>query len=136
MIRKLIPSDLDAVMQIWFDGNCEAHSFIPRSYWEEQRPAVRTAIQQADVYCYVSDGNVLGFIGLTGNYIAGLFVSTHSRGHGIGRQLLTTAKKNRSALELDAYQKNQRAINFYLQNCFVITRQTNDEVRMTWSAKK
>lgn len=136
MIRKLIPSDLDAVMRIWFDGNCKAHSFIPRSYWEEQRPAVRTAIQQADVYCYVDDGNVLGFIGLTGNYIADLFVSAHSRSHGIGHQLLAAVKKHRATLELDAYQKNHRAINFYLQNGFVITHQTNDEVRMTWSAKK
>lgn len=137
MIRKMTPSDLDTVMQIWFDGNCEAHSFIPRSYWEEQRPSVRAAIQQADVYCFVDDqGVVRGFIGLTGNYIAGLFVAANFRNSGIGHQLLNSAKEHHGLLELSAYRKNQQAIKFYQRNNFVITRQTSDEVRMTWSVKK
>ena len=137
MIRKMIPSDLDTVMQIWFDGNRESHSFIPRSYWEDQRPSVRTAIQQADVYCFVDDqGVVRGFIGLTGNYIAGLFVAANFRGHGIGQQLLEVAKEKHIFLELAAYQKNPRAINFYQHNGFSITHQTSDEVQMAWSVEK
>lgn len=137
MIRKMVPADIDTIMQIWFTSNCEAHSFIPQSYWEEQRPAVQAAIQQADVYCFVDNqGIIQGFIGLTGNYIAGLFVAANFRSHGVGRQLLEVAKDKYVFLELDAYQKNPRAINFYQHNGFSITHQTSDEVRMAWSVEK
>lgn len=35
MIRPFQPEDLDAVVRLWLDANSQAHSFIPRSYWEE-----------------------------------------------------------------------------------------------------
>ncbi|MGM9891736.1 GNAT family N-acetyltransferase [Limosilactobacillus sp.] len=137
MIRKFTPTDLDTVMQIWLAGNLDAHPFISRSYWEGQSAAVRDAISQADVDCYVDDHEkVVGFIGLTGDYIAGLFVSRSFRGHKIGYQLLNQVKTTHHHLELDAYQKNTRAVHFYQQNGFVITHQTSDEVRMAWPAKK
>ncbi|WP_283621760.1 GNAT family N-acetyltransferase [Limosilactobacillus avium] len=137
MIRKMNSSDLDTVMQIWFDGNCDAHSSIPRSYWEKQRPAVRAAIKRAEVYCFIDGtGIVRGFIGLTGDYIAGLFVSAGFRNCGIGHQLLNFAKKGHDQLELAAYRQNQQAIKFYQHNDFVITRQTSAELRMAWSINK
>ena len=34
-IRAFQIADLEQVMQIWLDGNREAHPFIPDSYWEE-----------------------------------------------------------------------------------------------------
>lgn len=137
MIRKMTPADLDAVMAIWLAGNLEAHPFIPASYWHAHFPAVRSAIQQATVYCAIADQDkVVGFIGLTGNYIAGLFVAKDFRQHGIGQQLLAVAKNSKNSLTLDAYVQNQHAINFYRHQGFVITQQTADEVRMSWSAKK
>ena len=27
-------SDIRQVMQIWFNGNVEAHPFIPKAYWQ------------------------------------------------------------------------------------------------------
>ncbi len=32
MIRKYQKSDLDALMQIWLEGNLDAHDFIDPSY--------------------------------------------------------------------------------------------------------
>lgn len=34
MIRMFDARDLDQVMELWLNGNIEAHDFIPRNYWE------------------------------------------------------------------------------------------------------
>lgn len=73
MIRKMKPADLDAIMEIWLSSNLDAHSFVGRQYWQEQLSAVRAAIQDAEVYCYIATNDTIaGFIGLTGDYLAGL----------------------------------------------------------------
>ena len=68
--------DLDAVLQIWLETNASAHAFVPRSYWLRQSALVREALPQAEVYVEAGedDGQVRGFVGLTGDFIAGLFV--------------------------------------------------------------
>ena len=47
-----------------------------------------------------------GFIGLTGNYIEGIFVREVIQSKGIGKQLLNYAKGIKSSLRLSVYQKN------------------------------
>ena len=41
MIRMFDACDLDQVMELWLNGNIEAHDFIPRNYWESNAPMVR-----------------------------------------------------------------------------------------------
>ena len=36
MIRKYQKSDLDALMQIWLEGNLDAQDFIDPSYWHDK----------------------------------------------------------------------------------------------------
>ena len=79
--------DLDAVLQIWLETNASAHAFVPRSYWLRQSALVREALPQAEVYVEAGedDGQVRGFVGLTGDFIAGLFVRASAQSQGIGR---------------------------------------------------
>ena len=92
MIRPFQPEDLDAVVRLWLDANSQAHSFIPRSYWEEQREAVRAALPRAEVYVHQDQaGQIDGFIGLVGQWIEGIFVSQDARSQGVGRLLLDCA---------------------------------------------
>ena len=72
MIRPLQPPDLAQVAAIWLDTNIQAHAFIPAEYWQGNFSAVREQLAQAEVYIYEAAGQVLGFIGLDGQYIAGL----------------------------------------------------------------
>lgn len=131
MIDQLSPHQLNQVMNIWLSSNLEAHSFIDPNYWKSQLPAVKDAIKAAEVYCF-NDPDVIAFIGLDHNYIAGLFVDKNYRNQGIGKKLLDFVKTNHNHLHLDAYTKNQGAINFYQRNGFSIISQTDDEVRMEW----
>ena len=72
-------------------------------------------------------GQVRGFVGLTGDFIAGLFVRASAQSQGIGRALLQRAKAGRSFLRLGVYKKNPRAIAFYQREGFVIESEGLDE---------
>ncbi len=143
MIRIFRKNDLPAVMQIWLGTNIKAHDFIPKEYWMSNYAMVKNALPQAEIYVYVDDKTkeIDGFIGLTGNYIAGIFVKNGTQSKGIGKQLLDYAKNIKSSLRLSVYQKNVRAVCFYQREHFVIQSEhmdddTNEkEFAMVWSCQ-
>ncbi len=61
-------------MKLWLSGNVDAHPFIPKEYWESNYSMVEEQILQAEVFLCEADGKIQGFIGIVGNYIAGIFV--------------------------------------------------------------
>lgn len=127
MIRKMKPADLNAIMEIWLSSNLDAHSFVGRQYWQEQLPAVRAAIQDAEVYCYIATNDTIaGFIGL--------FVVSKYRQQGISSQLLVFVQGYHQQLTLDSYPQNQRAVAFYHRHGFVTSQQDATNVHMTWTA--
>lgn len=139
MIRAFQAQDLDEILGIWLDSNVKAHSFISSAYWEAQAPTVRELLPQAELLVYEDGaGELLGFLGLTGGYIAGLFVREDARSHSIGRRLLDQAKALRPRLELHVYLKNDRAARFYRREGFQAREERTDphtgeeELRMVW----
>lgn len=140
MIRKFQENDLDTVMQIWFDANVEIHHFIAKDYWAGNYEMVRGLLPQAELYVYEDElqKQTVGFIGLTDDYIAGVFVRADSRSKGVGKQLLDYVKNIKSKLHLSVYEKNVRAIEFYQREGFSvqseeIEEETNEkEFRMSW----
>ena len=114
MIRPFRAGDLQPVLQIWLDSNTTAHSFISPSYWQDRRELVHKALPNADVYVYELEGAVVGFIGLSGDEVEGLFVAEGRRSCGIGKALLDYVKARHPHLALYVYEKNTRAMRFYL----------------------
>lgn len=107
MIRRMGKGDLDAVAAIWLDANREAHDFIPAAYWLGHFEEVRTALARAEVWVFETEARaeISGFIGLLGDYIAGIFVRREARSGGVGRQLLDHVKTSRGQLRLQVYRK-------------------------------
>ncbi len=127
MIRKQNKNDVDKIAQIWCKTNIQTHSYIPQKYWEQQFVSVKEMLSQAEVYVYEKAGEILGFVGLENNYIAGIFVSLPAQSKGIGRQLLNYVKGIRTELRLKVYRKNERAIKFYQREDFVIRSEGVDD---------
>lgn len=127
MIYPFSMQDLEHVAQIWLDSNLQAHSFVPKTYWEGNFEAVKQMLPQATLYVYKQDGMIQGFIGLTDDYIEGIFVDERARSRGIGKQLLDFVKQNHSQLTLQVYCKNERACCFYQREDFFIKAQQLDE---------
>lgn len=138
MIRPFLQQDADAVMDLWLRANLEAHAFVPQSRWREAEPQVRQAIARAEVYVWEEEGGLQGFLGLSGDYVAGLFVRAEARSRGVGRLLLERAKAGRESLSLDVYQKNEGAVRFYLREGFSVRETRREEstgeteYRMVW----
>ena len=63
-------------------------------------------------------GEILGFLGLEGDYIAGIFVRHGAQSRGVGKKLLDRAKEGRGRLSLRVYEKNTRAAAFYRRGGF------------------
>ena len=127
MIRKFRQTDIGSIMDIWLSANLTAHSFIPAEYWKGNLESVKEMLPQAEVYVYENAGEILGFLGLNGEYIEGVFVSEKMRSHGIGKCLLDYVKAKNHELRLNVYRKNTRAIRFYEREGFEIQREGVDE---------
>jgi len=139
MIRKFEDNDIDNIMQIWKNENIKAHNFILKEYWENNYEYVKSILPNAELYVYLVNNKIIGFIGMNTNYIEGIFVDTNSQHNGIGTALLNKVKENRDNLTLRVYKKNVNAINFYKKNLFIITSEKIDndtgeiEYVMTWN---
>ncbi len=139
MIRKFEKNDINVVMEIWENENIKAHQFIPKEYWKANYNYVKEILPNAEIYVYVVESEIIGFIGVDKNYIEGIFVNTNNQCNGIGTSLLNKVKENRNTLTLSVYKKNINAINFYKKNDFKITSEgidqaTNEiEYTMIWN---
>lgn len=105
MIRKLEKTDVDKVANLWLEANLTAHDFISEKYWKDHFNMVKEQLLQAEVYIYEDCQNISGFIGITDEYVEGIFVSEKMRSQGIGKQLLDFVKDKKSKLYLNVYQK-------------------------------
>ena len=138
MIRPLAPSEYDRVLYIWLYANLQAHAFIQADYWRDAFDETRQMLSEAEVWVYEEEGDICGFIGLTGDYVAGLFVAEEYRGRRIGHNLLEHAKQLHRYLQLNVYEKNLRARKFYEREGFVVIERhwdncTNEqELGMEW----
>lgn len=127
MIRGYRDKDLDKIMGIWLKGNTKAHSFIDEKYWLSKYNKVKEMMPQSDIYIYEENDKVLGFIGLMGSYIAGIFVLEKEQSKGIGKKLLDYVKNKNSELYLNVYSENRKAVDFYLRESFNIVENSVDE---------
>ena len=130
MIRQFKKNDLPAVMQIWLDTNIKAHDFIPKEYWENNYEIVKEILPDAEIYVHDDDtaGFIDVFIGLTDNYIAGIFVKEDKQSKGIGKQLLNYVKNIKPNISLNVYQKNTKAVRFYKHEQFKIVSENVDDI--------
>lgn len=141
MIRKLRKTDINRVADIWLKTNLKAHSFISEQYWISNYERVKEMLPQAEVYVYEDDKMIHGFVGLSNEYIEGIFVSDGMQSCGIGKRLLDYIKNKKVRLRLNVYQKNTRALSFYQREEFNIQCEGFDgatgekEYPMLWQQK-
>ena len=141
MIRELRKVDINKVAEIWLDTNIKTHYFISAQYWKSNFELVKELLLQATVDVYEDKQEIQGFIGLSNEYIEGIFVSAEMQSQGIGKILLNYVKGKRNKLILNVYQKNTRAISFYQREGFEIQYSGLDEATgekdyvMAWQQK-
>lgn len=136
MIRKFEKKDINAIMRIWKNENIRTHNFISKEYWENNYKYVKDILPDADIYVYILDKQIVGFVGLNNNYVEGIFVDVNNQHKGIGTALLDKIKEYKESLTLSVYKKNVNAIKFYEKNNFIITGENTNEIEYTMTWKK
>ncbi|WP_317473875.1 N-acetyltransferase, partial [Cronobacter sakazakii] len=83
--------------------------------WRASLPVVRDVyLPGACTWVDENGGTLRGFISVMHeNFIGALFVAPDCEGTGIGTALLTHVQSQYDTLNLEVYQKNTRAVNFY-----------------------
>lgn len=141
MIRKFQPDDTKRVMDIWLNSNIEAHSFVPKDYWISNYSFVQDQLIQANIYIYEQGNIIKGFVGMTDNYMAGIFVDKNFRSMGIGKMLIDYIKEIYPSFYLNVYKENRRAVDFYKREGLNIISEETDidtqsqEYTMEWKNK-
>ena len=139
-LREFQKADTERVIQIWLDGNKDAHPYVHKEYWESNFEMVREQLLQAEVFVCSLFGEIQGFMGIVDGYIAGIFVDKKHRSLGIGKRLLEYAKSQYDTLTLNVYRKNNRAAAFYFREGFSLLSEELEEATgeaectMIWKA--
>lgn len=128
MIRRLIPSDIPAVLELWLRSTKQAHPFIAPGYWDENTGLVKDMLtRQAETYVFADKRRIKGFVSLLPeNFIGALFVDEKFRSCRIGTKLLNYILRRRSAVSLHVYAANRPAVDFYRRNGFKIIMEQTD----------
>ena len=105
MIRKMQNPDINRVADIWLKTNLKAHDFIPEQYWTSNYELVKEMMSQAEVYVHEDNKMIQGFVGLSNEYIEGIFVSDEMQSCGIGKLLLDYIKNKKIRLRLNVYRR-------------------------------
>ena len=139
MIREFEMDDLERVMAIWLDTNIQAHDFIANEYWIRNFDMVKNILPEAELYVYEIHNEIGGFVGISSGYIQGIFVAEKMQSNGIGKLLLEKCKQHYVLLRLSVYEKNSKAVQFYLREGFTVDKKQIDEdtkeieYLMTWT---
>ena len=88
---------------------------ITMNWWKKELP-------NAQLYVDEEEGEIAGFVGMQGDYIAGIFVKRDHRGRGIGGKLIDFLKLKHDKLQLSVYEKNEAALSFYQNRGFKLVK--------------
>ncbi|QTN01590.1 N-acetyltransferase [Sediminibacillus dalangtanensis] len=127
-IRENKNTEVNRLVEIWYEGSLIAHNFIDKNYWTSQQTEMAEKyIPMSETYVVSNDKEVVGFVSMIDNYLAALFIDVKHQGGGYGKGLLDFIKNQRENIQLKVYKKNKKAVDFYWKNGFVIKEETLDE---------
>lgn len=128
IIRLNKNTEIDKIIEIWYEGSLIAHDFIDKNYWKSQQKEMKEKyIPMSETYVASKEEDVVGFVSMMDNYLAALFIGVNHQGGGYGKELLDFIKRQRENIQLKVYKKNKKAVDFYLRNGFVIKEETIDK---------
>ncbi len=85
MIRKYKATDLTFVIDIWYKSSTIAHPFLENDFVEKvKKDMCEIYIPKAKTWVYEENDELVGFISMLGNEVAGIFVNPNQQTKGIG----------------------------------------------------
>ena len=149
-IRDYEDSDKQRLLEIYDAAIPLAHDFLDKSIRDQERQTCEECFDIGDSQTFVLeiDGNVVGFSTLFSSpkseiIISGFVIDPQFQGNGRGKMLMEDIQKKMSkhTIKLAVYEKNQKALNFYMKNGFEETSSASENPEspkylvMEWKVK-
>lgn len=124
MIRKHQESDLEDILNIWYQASTLAHPFLDDAFVEKVKKDMREIyIPGSETWVYEDKGKVIGFIAMLGNEIGGLFVYPNHQSKGVGRELVDFISDLHEELEVEVFKENKIGRAFYDKYGFKVIKE-------------
>ncbi len=116
----------EQLLKVWEDSVKATHLFLSDNEISNIKQYVPQALNGVPVLVVAEDenGKPMGFMGVAGKVLEMLFVSSESRGQGVGKQLLQYGIENYSVNELAVNEQNPLAKGFYEHMGFEVYKRT------------
>jgi len=123
-IRRSLPSDSDALVDIWLRSVRDSHAFLTEADIQSLLPSVRDYFALPGLELWIlctAAGTHVGFMGLSGAAVDALFLAPEHIGQGGGTLLLEHARRLKGGpLSVDVNEQNPAALQFYLARGFTV----------------
>ncbi len=114
MIRKYKDSDIDAILEVWYQASRMAHPFLDADFMGMEKRKIRDVyIPNTTTWVYEKDDVILGFISMMGNEVGAIFVRPDMHGKGIGRKLMDYVATFFDVMEVEVFERNRVGRAFY-----------------------
>ena len=128
MIRKYKTSDLESVYNLWLKTSTIAHPFLENDFVEKvKKDMCEIYIPKAKTWVYEENDELVGFISMLGNEVAGIFVNPNQQTKGIGTQLVDFVGQLHNELEVEVFEKNKIGRPFYEKYGFIFIKKYFDK---------
>jgi len=115
-------SDYPALISLWESSVRATHHFLSEADIQSYKKLIfNTYLDQVELFCLKHDNEIIGFMGLSEDFLQMLFIHPNFRGKGVGKQLISFAIKNKNITKVDVNEQNKQAFGFYKHLGFQIT---------------
>jgi putative acetyltransferase len=126
-IQRGEKADYNQLMTVWESAVKATHDFLSIEDFGLFKQIIPNYLPNVDLYVIRVDKTIVAFMGVLGENIEMLFVSSDSIGKGFGKFLLLYALETLKAKKVDVNEQNTQAIGFYKRFGFkVIGRSEKD----------
>lgn len=126
-MQKREPKQLHQLVSVWKDSVRTTHLFLSDAEIEKIQTYVPSALHDVEhlIVAEKKSGKPIAFMGITGNRLEMLFLSSAERGNGLGRQLLEYGIHHYDIREVTVNEQNLQATGFYLHMGFGIYKRSD-----------
>jgi len=124
MIRKYEETDIEEILDIWFQASSLAHPFLDSDFMEKEKKNIREVdMLNAKTWVFEKEDGLDGFIAMIGNEVGAIFVRPERHRNGIGKKLIDYVSQQHENLEVEVFKENIIGRAFYDKYGFKVIKE-------------
>lgn len=127
IVRRARPDESDAVAAVFRASKEAALPYLPdlHSAADDRMYLRDNVFTSCEVWVAVDGDAIVGFCAFREGWVDQLYVGPAHQGRGIGSALLQQAKDRQKRVQLWTFQRNRRALAFYVAHGFRVVETTD-----------